>query len=175
MPLFDGSAKPWYEAVQNTGVKPLVGEITPLRVGQPLMIEDGDRFITALPTERAEYCYALASDHPLIGYQWASYCPNSDDFGTEIAPARTFIEYERALAAQQAGQLKGGSERNALVSYPDRLSADPGLPQAFARHKLLDLLGDPYLLGRPVQARIIAARTGHRHNVLLTKRLAKLL
>lgn len=172
VPLFDGSAKPWWDALQKTGVEPLSGEIAPLCVREPVMIEDGDRFIAALPTEWTEYSYALASDEPLIGYQWASYCPSTDDFGSELAPARTFIEYDRALAAQQAGELQGGSERNAIVIYPDHLSAEPTLPQAFARHKLLDLVGDLYLLGRPVHARIVAARTGHRHNLLLAKNLA---
>ncbi len=175
VPLFDGSAGPLWEAVQKTAVVPLSGEISAIDVEQPLIIDEGNCFIAVLPAQQAEYHYLLEHDHPLIGRQWATYRPDSDDFGTQIAPARTFITYERALEAQQAGQLKGGSERNAVVIYPDRLSADPGLPQAFARHKLLDLLGDLYLLGRPVHAQIIAARTGHQHNLRLTKRLAELL
>jgi len=172
VPLFDGSAKPLWEAVQNVGVKPLAGEIAPVRLLAPVIVEDGDAFIAALPAQRVEFFYAFAIDHPLIGNQWATYCPDTDDFGTQIAPARTFIEYERALAAQQAGQLKGGSERNAIVIYPDRFSAEPELPQAFAGHKLLDLLGDLYVLGRPLQARVIAVRSGHKQNLMLAKRLA---
>lgn len=172
VPLFDGSAKQWWGAVQNVGTKPLTGEVVPLTLREPVVIEDDASFIAALPAQRAEYYYMVVSDHPLIGHQWASYCPDRDDFGTQIAPARTFIKYEKALVAQQAGQLKGGSERNAIVIYPDRLSAPPELPQAFARHKILDLLGDLYVLGRPVQARIIAAGSGHTQNLLLAKRLA---
>jgi len=172
VPLFDGSAKPLWEAVEKGGVQPLTGEVMPLELREPVLVQDADRFIVALPAGRAEYYYMLVSDHPLIGQQWASYCPDIDDFGTQIAPARTFIEYERGLAAQQAGQLKGGSEHNAIIVYPDHLSAPPELPQAFARHKLLDLIGDLYLLGRPVQARIIAVGTGHQQNLLLAKQLA---
>ena len=172
VPRFDGSAKALWEEVNNVGVQPLTGEIASLCVPKPVIVEDDDAFIAALPAEQTEYYYMFASDHPLIGYQWASYCPHTDDFGTQIAPARTFITYEKALAAQQARQLEGGSERNAILIYQDHFSAQPELPQAFARHKLLDLIGDLYVLGCPIQARIIAARTGHKHNLALAKRLA---
>jgi len=74
--------------------------------------------------------------------------PATDDFARDLAPARTFIAIEEAEVARQAGMLKGGSTKNAIVIYPDRLSETPALPQAFARHKLLDLMGDLYLLGR---------------------------
>ena len=69
---------------------------------------------------------------------------------------------------------KGGSAENAIVIYPDRLSERPSLPQAFAQHKVLDLVGDLYLLGRPLQAHIIGSRSGHQQNLELARKLAEL-
>ena len=125
----------------------------------------------ALPGE-PEFAYSLAYDHPMIGREFAEFRAGRDDFDLDLAPARTFIIFEEAEAARQAGVLASGSEENCLVVYLDRLSEQPSLPDAFARHKLIDLIGDLYLLGRPIIGRVFAFYTGHRHNHELAAMLA---
>jgi UDP-3-O-[3-hydroxymyristoyl] N-acetylglucosamine deacetylase len=171
LPLLDGSALPWVELLVRAGVVDTEGEVTPLTVTEPIVLCEGEAFLSALPATEAEFVYVLDHPHPLVGRQWARFRPATDDFAAELAPARTFTTDAEARHAQEQGLLKGGSEENAIVLYADRLSADPGLPHAFARHKLLDLLGDLYLLGRPVQGRIVAYQSGHRLNHQLARAL----
>jgi len=125
----------------------------------------------ALPAEEPCFGYVLDYAHPLIGRQFALYRPHSDNYVTELAPARTFATEEQARALLHAGDLKAGSEANAIVVYPDRLSAEPRLENEFARHKILDMLGDLWLLGRPLLAHVIGYRTGHTENHALARRI----
>ncbi|MCK4324291.1 MAG: UDP-3-O-[3-hydroxymyristoyl] N-acetylglucosamine deacetylase [Armatimonadetes bacterium] len=174
IPLFEGGAVKLWQMIQAGSIKPLDSEIAPVVLSQAVIISTVDYFLCAIPNDTTEYYYLYSSHHPLIGHQWASFVPATDDFARDLAPARTFIAIEEAEAARQAGMLKGGSTENAIVIYPDRLSETPALPQAFARHKLLDLMGDLYLLGRPLQAHIIGSRSGHQQNHQLVQRLAEI-
>ncbi len=174
IPLFEGSAVKLWQMIQAATVKPLDSEIAPIVLSQPVIISTVDYFLCAIPNDTAAYYYLYSSEHPLIGHQWAAFVPATDDFAADLAPARTFIAIEEAEAARQAGMLQGGSTQNAIVIYPDRLSETPALPQAFARHKLLDLMGDLYLLGRPIQAHIIGSRSGHQQNHQLVGKLTEI-
>ncbi len=171
VPLLDGSAMPLLALIDRAGVRPSSVPVEPLAVTEPAMVIDGDRVLCALPGA-AEFTYSLAYDHPMIGRQFAQFRPDRDDFERDLAPARTFITFEEAQAAREAGLLACGSEENCLVVYPDHLSEQPELPDAFARHKLIDLIGDLYLLGRPIEGRVFAFYTGHRHNQELAAMLA---
>jgi len=171
VPMFDGSALPLLSLIEEAGVARSDVELGPLVVEEPVMVADEGMALFAAPGEPAEFAYALKYDHPLIGSGFASFCPDTGDFAAELAPARTFLTLEEAQAARAAGLLNGGGEENALVVYADHLSEEPALPNAFARHKLVDLLGDLYLLGRPVLGRVFAFYTGHRHNYALAHSL----
>ncbi len=174
IPLFEGGAVALWDMIQTAGTEQLDVQIKPLLISEAVVLSTPDYFLAALPSETAAYYYLFTSTHSLIGCQWASYLPGQDDFATHLAPARTFIDHKQAHAARQSGTLKGGSEQNAIIVYPDRLSETPTLPQAFARHKLLDLMGDLYLLGRPIQAHIIGSRSSHQQNHQLVRRLAEI-
>ncbi len=174
IPLFEGGAVRLWQMIQSATVQPLDSEIAPIVLSQPVTISTVDYFLCAIPNDTTAYYYLFSSEHPLIGQQWASFVPGVDNFARDLAPARTFIAIEEAEAARQAGMLKGGSTENAIVIYPDNLSETPALPQAFARHKLLDMMGDLYLLGRPIQAHIIGSRSGHQQNHQLVEKLAEI-
>lgn len=171
VPLLDGSALPWAQAIAEAGICASAEEVAPLTVTAPVRIQDADRFIEAIPAPTPCFAYELHYDHPLIGTQQASFCPGADDFATMLAPARTFALEHELRSMQEHGLLRAGGEDNCLVIYPDRLSAAPTLPDEFARHKVLDLLGDLYLLGRPVIATVRGHLTGHLHNRALLARL----
>jgi UDP-3-O-[3-hydroxymyristoyl] N-acetylglucosamine deacetylase len=172
VPLLDGSALRWAQAIRQAGIERSAEPISPLSVTTPIRVEEGDRFVEALPADQASFCYELQYDHPLIGAQQACFRPGADDFTATLAPARTFALEQELGHMQRTGLLKAGSEDNCLVVYSDRLSAQPSLPSEFARHKILDLLGDLYLLGRPVVAAVRGHRSGHSHNRRLLGRLA---
>ncbi len=171
VPLLDGSARPLLDLIRRAGCRDLKDPVEPLVVREPLHLGDETRFIAALPSERTEYAYLLHHPHQLIGLQFTSFRPAEDDFATELAPARTWGLAEELQQAQAAGLFKAGSEANALVVYDDYYSAPPTLPQEFARHKLVDLIGDLYLIGRPIVGTVFACRTGHTDNHQLAARL----
>src|SRR5262249_2302436 len=98
-----------------------------------------------------------------------------DTFTREIAPARTFALLRDVKELQKRGLIKGGTLENAVVVDDDRILNEGSLrfPDEFVRHKVLDLLGDLALLGRPIQGHILAVRSGHETNVKFVRRLEK--
>ncbi len=172
VPLFDGSAMPLLALIDEAGLARSGRPLEPIEVAEPILICEGERALAALPGEPAEFAYSLDYEHPLIGREFARFRPESGAFEAELAPARTFITLEEAEAAREAGLLAAGTERNSVVIYRDHVSEPPAVPHAFARHKLVDLVGDLYLLGRPLTGRVFAFGTGHRHNHELARMLA---
>jgi UDP-3-O-[3-hydroxymyristoyl] N-acetylglucosamine deacetylase len=174
IPLLDGTALPWHRLVVDTGVRELDGQVEPLVVRGPVRLEEAGKWIAAVPCERARYEFELCYANPQIGAETAAFEPAAEDFGTMLAPARTFALVEEIEQATAAGLLKGGSEENCRIVYADHVSDPPTLPDEYARHKLLDMLGDLYLAGRPLVGRITGHRTGHGHNRALLRQLAAL-
>ena len=93
------------------------------------------------------------------------------DYRDRIAPARTFATTAEIEALTARGLIQGGSEDNLLVVHDDHLSAPLRDPAEFALHKVLDLIGDLALLGRPVVAALSALKTGHAENQALARAL----
>ncbi|MFW6156154.1 MAG: UDP-3-O-acyl-N-acetylglucosamine deacetylase [Armatimonadota bacterium] len=163
-PLFDGSVRPILALIDEAGIARASQPIAPLECTEPLLSSDGERAVCALPGGPTSYAYALRYHHRQIGREFASFKPDADDFDTDLAPARTFITIEEAEEAREAGLLAAGSEENCVVVYEDHVSAEPPVPQPYARHKLIDMIGDLYLLGRPLIGRFFGFYSGHAHN-----------
>ena len=174
LPLLDGSAQNWCEAIAKAGIvnRDASTSITP---SEPIWIRDGDRFVAALPAPQTRLTYGIDFPYEAIGNQWYSWCPEVDDFATAIAPARTFGFAEQIEQLQQAGLIKGGNLENALVCS-DRGWVNPPLrfTNEPARHKLLDLVGDLSLLGKLPTAHIIAYKASHKLHVQLAKKLTEI-
>ncbi|NUQ01818.1 MAG: UDP-3-O-acyl-N-acetylglucosamine deacetylase [Armatimonadetes bacterium] len=170
IPLLDGSAQPFVEALQRAGAAELPGEVEPLTVTRPIWYVAEGQCLAALPAAEWSVDYSFEHAHPLIAWDHAHFSSLAD-YATAIAPARTFITAEEVTALQAQGLLQGGSEENARVVYPDRFSAPARVAHECAAHKVLDLIGDLALLGRPLQARLVAWRTGHHDNHALARLL----
>jgi UDP-3-O-[3-hydroxymyristoyl] N-acetylglucosamine deacetylase len=168
VPLLDGSAAPYEALLREAQPQPLAEAVEPIELHESVKIETDEKVIIALPGEPA-YWYLLDHEHPLIGRQAAIYRPRRDDFRSQVAPARTFTTEEEARALIAARGLEGADEGMAIVAYADRLSAPEPFPNSFAMHKVIDMLGDLYLLSRPLNATVIAYRTGHTDNRALAQ------
>lgn len=176
IPLLDGSALDWVEAIDQAG---LIEQSAPrLRsdLQDPIWLRQDDAFVAALPSEEWRFTYGIEFDRSVIGSQWYSWSPNKEDFATAIAPARTFALSAQIESLQQSGLIKGGSLNNALVcdetgwlNPPLRFSNEP------VRHKLLDLIGDLSLLGAFPCVHILAFKASHRLHTRLAQRLAQVL
>jgi UDP-3-O-acyl-N-acetylglucosamine deacetylase len=147
-------------------------DIDPLVVSRRIIIQDGQASIEALPYAGCKLSYTLDyPGHPLAQGSY-DFEMSEENYLREIAPARTFAirpEAERMLAA---GLGKGANTQNTVVVDGDR-AVDTNLrfPNEPVRHKILDLIGDLYVLGRPLQAHVIARCSGHRANRMLALEL----
>jgi len=162
IPILDGSARPFVEALEGAGLKKLDSQRETIRIRESFSIEEGDSWIRVTPADSLEISYRIEFDHPAVGVQEMSLEINRETFASGIAPARTF-GFLKDVPELRARQLAlGGSLDNALVLDEKKLINGPlRFPDEFVRHKILDLVGDLSLLGRPVQGRFTAHRAGH--------------
>ena len=108
----------------------------------------------------------IAYDHVAIGTQYTSFTITPESFEREIAPARTFCFLREVKMLQDQGLIKGGSLENAVVIGDEGiLNEDLRFPDEFVRHKVLELLGDLFLLGRPVKGHFVGVKSGHAWHV----------
>lgn len=180
VPLLDGSALGWVEAIKQSGIVAQAAPRLNWQLQQPLWLQEGDAFVAALPASELRFTYGIDFHLPAIGNQWYSWSPSQETgqerFATEVAPARTFGLAEQIEQLQQRGLIKGGSLDNALVcsesgwvNPPLRFSNEP------ARHKLLDLVGDLSLLGNFPQAHFLAYKASHHLHTRLAQQLTQCL
>ena len=177
LPLLDGSARLWCEAIAQSGIVTHGDRATsnPITLREPVWIRQNDCFVAALPATQTRFTYGIDFPYEAIGNQWHSWSPDETDFATDIAPARTFGFAEQIEQLQQAGLIKGGNLDNALVCS-DRGWVNPPLrfTNEPARHKLLDLVGDLSLLGQFPIAHIIAYKASHKLHTQLAIKLAEI-
>jgi UDP-3-O-acyl N-acetylglucosamine deacetylase len=173
-PVADGSALPFWEAIEKAGVRELD---RPRRFFQPDPLEyrAGETFYEVQPADDLVLETMIHFKHPLVGEQSRTFTITKENYLRDIVRARTFCFDFEVEALKRQGLAKGGSLSNAVVVGMDRIhNKEKTLryPDEFVRHKTLDLLGDLFLLGLPLKARIKAFRVGHGHNVNLVKQLA---
>ncbi len=175
-PIMDGSALPFIEALIRAGLKTLDAPKRWLHLPHEVTYsaKDGARY-RAVPSEKFEIVATLVHDHPLMPKMTLAMDVERESYLAEVARARTFcFEHEVAYLKSQ-GLAQGGSLENAIVIGKDRFHTnEEGLrfPDEFVRHKMLDLIGDLTLIGRPLfKMRIEAERLGHAHNVEFAKLL----
>jgi len=165
MPALDGSALPYVEAIDSAGMIELGTLRRPIRLTEPVCARQNGSFVLAVPAPRLTITYVLSYDHPMIGSQTIVYDPDEDDFGSEIAPARTFVLYEEVAGLLNDGLSRGGSVENVIVVWQDHMSSRLRFPDELARHKVMDLIGDLSLVGGLLQAEVLAVKSGHALNV----------
>ncbi len=178
LPAGDGSALPYVRAVESVGVEAQAAPRAPIVVETPVIVRDGDATVAALPidTVGCELMYVLDyGDASPIPRQVFSAEISARAYTDEIAAARTFSTEHEARAARSAGLFGHLTPRDMLViGESGPIENSYRFPDEPVRHKLLDLLGDLYLAGRPIQARIVAHRSGHDLNHRLARELAEL-
>lgn len=165
VPILDGSALPFFEALQKVGRESQGVPARTVVVDKPLGVGSVDGpSVLVLPAPETLYEYVLYYPHPMLGAQSVS-CSTNDDYGATVAPARTFALWEEVQALLDRGMALGGSLDNALIVHQDKYSTPLRVAEEPGRHKLLDLIGDFALLDARVQARVLGVRAGHRWHV----------
>ncbi len=172
LPGLDGSAKGFVELIKSAGIVEQDAKRVPLKVEKPVWCFSGDALIAAFPDEDFKISYTLSYNRPALGTQFYSFNEKASNFAQDVAPARTFCLEEEAAELLKRGLGKGADYNNTLVIGRDGpIKTSLRFPDEPVRHKVLDLIGDMYILGVPVIGRIVAIKSGHALNMELVKRL----
>ncbi len=172
LPILDGSSKPFIEMLAQAGTRRLRRQRHYIHVVKPLEFSDGDRRIGIYPADDFSVHCFVDYHHPCAGPQEIEMSVNRESFNSELGPARTFTFVKELVALQKMGLIRGGSLANAIVMDDNSILNGPlRFADEFGRHKALDLIGDLALVGRPLQARIVAHKAGHALHTQLVTRL----
>jgi len=174
VPILDGSALPFTQAIERVGLAKQNRRRRYLRIIKPFMLEEQGKTIGIFPSETFTIGYEINFPHPIIGKQKLEVGLGESNFAKLIAPARTFGFYHEVEKLQASGLIRGGSLENAIVLTDGGVMNGPlRYPDEFGRHKALDLIGDLALAGLPLLGRVVAHKAGHSlHTRLVSKLLA---
>jgi UDP-3-O-[3-hydroxymyristoyl] N-acetylglucosamine deacetylase len=128
--------------------------------------------LIALPSDEMQVSFTFTSDHKVTGTQYYHYCLSDETFVTEIAPARTIAFMNEINYLRSQGLALSDAFESVVVVDEDGYRNELRFPEEIVRHKILDLLGDLYLLG-PLVGHIIAIRSGHSLDIELAKKIVK--
>jgi UDP-3-O-[3-hydroxymyristoyl] N-acetylglucosamine deacetylase len=171
VPIMDGSSAMYARLLMNAGVARQAGPRRQIRILEPIEVRQGDKFARLVPGEGFTLDVGIAFDHAAIGTQRAHLNLTPDTFVRELAFARTFGFSEDVEKLKSMGLARGGSLENAIVLEGGRVLNPEGLraEDEFVRHKMLDAIGDLYLLGASVIGRFEAEQPGHAINNALVR------
>ena len=175
VPILDGSAVPFLDLLAEAGTRELGEPCQMLEVTRPVSLVEAGKEIVVLPSPTFRVSYHIEFAHPAIGRQERTVELDPITYAREIAPARTFTFVREVEALREAGLARGGSLTNAVVLDDQRLlNSTLRFPDEFVRHKILDLIGDLALLGRPLLGHVMALKAGHDlHGRLVAELLSR--
>ncbi|MCK4386076.1 MAG: bifunctional UDP-3-O-[3-hydroxymyristoyl] N-acetylglucosamine deacetylase/3-hydroxyacyl-ACP dehydratase [candidate division Zixibacteria bacterium] len=199
-PVGDGSALPFVETILKAGITEQDCPKDYMEIETPIFYSEKEKGvdIVVLPSDELRITFMVDYKNPALGAQYTSLVSLEQEFVEEFAPARTFCFFHELEELKKQGLAKGGNLHNALVicdennckSKIDQLKKLYGIkervfvgksgilndiplrfPNEPCRHKTIDLLGDLSLIGVPLKAHVLAARSGHEANVALVKKI----
>lgn len=176
LPGLDGSSKNYVELIKRAGIVEQDAQRRFFKTDKVIWCEKGDGFLSIFPSEEFRITYTLSYANAGIGNQFFSIAIDEKNFESEIAPARTFCAEEEALALLKMGLGKGATHENTLViGAAGPVNTTLRFPDEPVRHKILDLVGDLYILGMPLKGHVVAIRSGHGLNRELVRKLKQLI
>ena len=139
-------------------------------VDKDFAVYDGERYIIVKPYDGYRISFTSINKHPLLGTQYFDLTLNQDSFEKEIMSARTVAFVEELEMLKKLGLGKGGNLENCVVFDKDKILSQPRFDNELIRHKILDVIGDLYLLGS-IKAHVICVTTGHAFNSAVAKQI----
>ncbi len=172
LPALDGSSKLYADEILKAGLEEQDAVREYLNLTIPIFIQGKDYSLALFPASELSISYTLSYGHSDLSEQFYTTLITPEIFQKEIAPARTFCLKEEAEMLRKSGYGKGADFDNTLVFENNKpMNNQLRFPNEACRHKILDLLGDLYLVGQPFKAHVIACRTGHAQNYELVQKL----
>ena len=174
LPILDGSALPFVELIQKSGLRKQRRPRRYMKMLREVEMREGNKFISVYPADSYSVSYSINFPHPLIGKETFQVELSNGSYLRKIAPARTFGSREDEKAMRNMGLIRGASRDNCIVLTRDGVENGPlRFPDEFVRHKVLDLVGDLALLGKPILGKIVADRAGHAMHTALVSRILR--
>ena len=202
-PVCDGSARPYVDKLLKAGIENQEADKVYLEIDTPMAYSEPERAVDLVvtPSDDVRITFMIDYKNPALGTQYTTLVDLKKEFVEEFAPARTFCFLSEVEELRKAGLIKGGGLDNAIVIYDsdlgqvevDRIKKALNLqgevfvgktgiindvplrfPNEPVRHKALDLLGDLLLIGAPFKGHVLAARSGHKANVALARKMSQL-
>ena len=173
IPILDGSAKDFINAFKASGVVTQNAPRRVIRIDRPVRVHDGEKTAELLPFDGCRFEVEIEFDNPAIGHQLRQFDLRFAEFEREIAPARTFGELDQAVGLHAAGLALGASQHNALIFDGQTIVSEEGLrfDDECVRHKILDAIGDLYLIGAPFIGSFKGYKSGHAMHAKLIEAL----
>ncbi|HTI48630.1 MAG TPA: UDP-3-O-acyl-N-acetylglucosamine deacetylase [Casimicrobiaceae bacterium] len=175
LPIMDGSAGPFVFLLQSAGIAEQGADKRYLRIEQPVEVRDGDKWARFEPFAGFKLDFTIDFPHPVFGSEnrhvEVDFAEHS--YIKEVARARTFGFMQDVESLREKGLIQGGSLHNAIVLDETRVLNTEGLryDNEFVKHKVLDAIGDLYLLGHPLVGKYTAFKSGHGLNNALARAL----
>ncbi|MCM8532769.1 MAG: UDP-3-O-acyl-N-acetylglucosamine deacetylase, partial [Lentisphaeraceae bacterium] len=174
-PIADGSSLPFIELIEEAGTVEQDAEREYFVVDKPYYLEMDHAIINVVPDDKFRISCTVKYDQSQLDTQFLSMEVTADSFKKDLSEARTFCMYFELEYLMKAGLARGGSLDNANVIHGNTILSKDGLryPDEIVRHKMLDIVGDFCLLGKPIKGHIIAVKPGHPSNVTMVQKLLK--
>ncbi len=175
VPILDGSASPFVFLIQSAGIEEQGAAKKFIRVKRPIEVREGDKLARFEPYDGFRMSFSIVFNHPAIDRtgQEVTFDFAEHSYVREIARARTFGFMQEVEWLRENGLAQGGGLDNAVVLDEFRVLNADGLRYGdeFVKHKVLDAIGDLYLLGHPLLASVVAHKSGHALNNALAREL----
>jgi len=173
LPILDGSALPYVQAIQSSGIRTQRRRRETIRVLRAVEVREGEKFIGVYPGSGYKIQYSIEFPAP-IGHQSACIDLAAETYGSLIAPARTFGYKADEQRLRNMGLIRGAGPENAIILGAQGPENGPlRFDDEYVRHKVLDLIGDLALAGRRIEGHVVAERAGHAMHTALVSRLMK--
>jgi UDP-3-O-[3-hydroxymyristoyl] N-acetylglucosamine deacetylase len=175
IPIMDGSALEFCRLIEEAGIEEQDEEWSEIAIDRTYRVgEKNGEAISVEPAENFSVKYVLNYPEPVGRQEHTFVSSGAASFKEEIAPARTFGFIKDYEKLEKAGLVNGGRLSNCILIDNEKvINTELRFPDEFARHKILDIIGDFYLLGRPIRGKVTARMTGHADNIALLREVRK--
>jgi len=174
LPGLDGSGINFLKEIKKAGIVEQNSDASFFEIKEPIGVELNGCSIFMVPAADFKISYTLDYDHPVLRSQFFSAVIDDQTYEKEIAPCRTFCLEKEADDLRARGLGQGANYDNTLVvGKRGVIKNKVRFPDEFARHKVLDFIGDLYLMGMPIRGHVFAVKSGHTLNIKLLKKILK--
>ena len=173
IPIFDGSSKTWIDYFSRAPLQAINHYCSPIIIEEPITVTHGDSVLEIHPHHKFSADITIDFPYKSIGCQNYKGDLTPDIFKRFLSFCRTFVHIDDVMHLKMMGKALGGSYENAIVVDDTKVLNPNGLRvnDEFVRHKVLDLIGDLWTLGRPIQGKIIGYKPGHTINNMLARKI----